>query len=444
MENICAIATPYGRGAISIIRCSGDMAIELVNKVFKGKDLTKVKGNRIVYGHIVYNNEIIDEVMVSVFRSPKSYDGENMCEINCHGGVYVTEEVLKVMLKIGFRMAEAGEFTKRAFLNHKMDLTACESVMDVVNAESKLALQSSLNALNSNLANLIRKLREEILDLLAKIEVNIDYPEYDDAIIVTHDYLIPHLEDLINKMTNILANSKISRIIIGGIKTAIVGKPNVGKSTILNMLLGENKAIVSDIAGTTRDIVEGNIRLGEISLNLLDTAGIRDNTDYIESIGINKSKETIKKADLILLVLDLSRDLENDDLNLIELVKDKPHILLANKNDLKPKWQRDDVLTISAKNNIGIIELKNKIYEVLKIKDFNATNPSLNNIRQKKLMEDSLISLKQALNNCKELVDISLLEIDIKDAFDKLGEIIGESYPEELITALFTKFCLGK
>ena len=205
----------------------------------------------------------------------------------------------------------------------------------------------------------------------------------------------------------------------------IVGKPNVGKSTILNMLLGENKAIVSDIAGTTRDIVEGHIRLGEISLNLLDTAGIRDNSDYIESIGINKSKETIKEADLILLVLDLSRDLENDDLNLIELVKDKPHILLANKNDLKPKWQRDDVLTISAKNNIGIIELKNKIYEVLKIKDFNATNPSLNNIRQKKLMEDSLISLKQALNNCKELVDISLLEIDIKDAFDKLGEIIG-------------------
>lgn len=444
MDNICAIATPYGKGAISIIRCSGKDSINLVNKIFKGKDLTKAKTNTISYGHIIDNNEIIDEVLVSVFRSPHSYDGENSCEINCHGGVYVTNLVLEALLKHGFRLAEPGEFTKRAFLNHKMDLTSAESVMDIVNAESKLALKSSLNALNSHLHNLISKLREKILNILAEIEVNIDYPEYDDAVVVTHDYLIPHLNDLILEMENILANSKISRIIINGVKTAIVGKPNVGKSTILNMLLGENKAIVSDIAGTTRDIVEGHIRLGDISLNLLDTAGIRDDSDYIESIGIAKAKETIKEADLILLVLDLSRDLSQDDLNLIDLIKDKSHLLIANKSDLSPKWHRDDVLVISAKNNDGLLELKDKIYEILKINDFNVNNPTLNNIRQKQLMEDSLKSLKEALNSCLNYSDISLIEIDIKEAFDSLGEITGETYPEELITALFTKFCLGK
>lgn len=444
MDNICAIATPYGKGAIAVIRCSGPNSINLVNNIFKGKDLTKVKGNRIVYGHIIKDNELIDEVMVSVFRSPKSYDGENSCEINCHGGVYITNLVLETLLNSGFRMAEPGEFTKRAFLNHKMDLTQAESVMDIVNAESKLAVKSSLNALSSNLYNLISSLREEILNILAQIEVNIDYPEYDDAIEVTHEYLIPKISDIKKKMENILANSQVSRIIINGIKTAIVGKPNVGKSTILNMLLGENKAIVSDIAGTTRDIVEGQVRLGDISLNLLDTAGIRDDSDYIESIGIQKAKETIEEADLILLVLDLSRELTTDDFKLLDLVKGKKYILIANKSDLESKWQREDVLIISAKNNLGLVELQKKIYAVLKINEFNATNPSLNNIRQKQLMESSLRSLTEALNSCYNLVDISLIEIDIKEAFDKLGEIIGQSYPEELITALFTKFCLGK
>lgn len=444
MDDICAIATPYGRGAISIIRCSGPNSITLVNKIFKGRDLSKIEGNRIVYGHIVDKGEVIDEVMVSIYRTPHSYDGENSCEINCHGGVFVTNLVLTTLLNNGFRLAEPGEFTKRAFLNHKMDLTAAESVMDVVNAESKLALKSSLNALDSRLFKMIKGLREEILNILAEIEVNIDYPEYDDAVDVTHSYLESHLTSLIKKMGEILENSKISPIIVNGIKTAIVGKPNVGKSTILNMLLGENKAIVSDIAGTTRDIVEGQIRLGEISLNLLDTAGIRDDSDYIESMGIAKSKETINQADLILLVLDLSRDLTKDDYNLIDLVKDKRYILIANKSDLEAKWQRNDVLVISAKNSDGLLELKNKIYEVLKINEFNPSNPSLNNIRQKTLMEASLKSLVEALNNTKKLVDISLIEIDIKDAFDKLGEITGESYPEELITALFTKFCLGK
>ncbi len=443
MDEICAIATPYGKGAISIIRCSGDNSINLVNKVFD-KDLTKVKGNRIIYGHIIYNNEVIDEVMVSIFRSPHSYDGENCCEINCHGGVFVTNLVLETLLKIGFRLAEPGEFTKRAFLNHKMDLTAAESVMDVVNAESKLALVSSLNSLNNKLKDLINNLREDILNILAQIEVNIDYPEYDDMIDVTHPYLEEHLNILINKMEEIIANSKISKVIISGVKTAIVGRPNVGKSTILNTLLGENKAIVSDIAGTTRDVVEGVVRLGDITLNLLDTAGIRENSDIIESIGIKKAKECIEEADLVLLVLDISKPLIEDDYKLIDLVKDKKHVIIANKSDLPQMWNIDDIVIISAKNSEGLLELKDKIYQLLKINEFNVGNPSLNNVRQIRLMEESLEALKNALNSTKDNTDISLVEIDIKTAFDKLGEIVGEAYPDELLTALFTKFCLGK
>ncbi len=444
VDDICAIATPYGSGAIAIIRTSGPNAIWLVNQIFRGKDLTKVKGNRIVYGHIVYNNEIIDEVMVSIFRGPKSFDGEDSVEINCHGGVFVTHEILRVLLNSGFRLAEPGEFSKRAFLNHKMDLTEAESIMDIVNAENKLALKSSLNALNSSVHNLVSDFRNDLLDLLAKIEVNIDYPEYDDAVDVTHQYLEPKLSKLLSKMDVVLANSKVSKIVHQGINTAIVGRPNVGKSSLLNMLLDEDKAIVSDIAGTTRDIVEGQVNLDEISLHLLDTAGIRRSDDLIESIGIQKSKETIEKADLVLLVLDVSSELTKEDYELIDLVQNKPHVYVANKSDLAAMWQKDDIIYISAKNRQGLIELKEAIYKVTSLDTFNVNNPSLNNVRQIDLMTKAKAALKNAYYSCQMQVDIALIEIDIKTAFDCLGEITGEAYPDELITALFTKFCLGK
>ena len=445
VDNICAIATPYGTGAISIIRCSGPNSIELVNNIFKGKNLTKCKSHTIHYGHIVSNNKIIDEVLCNIFLAPNSFDGENTVEINCHGGVYVTNSVLQLLLRSGFRMAEKGEFSKRAFLNHKLDLTQAEAIMDIISSTNQLALESSTNSLRKKTTELISRFREDILDILAKIEVNIDYPEYDDAITITNEYLLPVIEKLINNMDKILFNSSISTIAIHGIKTAIVGKPNVGKSSLLNMLLDEDKAIVSSIAGTTRDLVEGTLNIKNITLHLIDTAGIRESDDTIEAIGITRSQKAIETADLVLLVLDSSKPLDDMDKELLKLTKNKKRIIIANKMDLSNKLDIEDVIYISAKNKEGLDALTEKIYEVTNLSDFDPkTTDYLNNARQISLMEKANNALKNAKNAIAFGVDVDLIEIDIKEAFDALGEITGEAYPDELITALFTKFCLGK
>lgn len=445
MDNICAIATPYGVGAISIIRASGPMAITLVNKIFKGKDLEKVKSHTINYGYIMDNDEIIDEVLALVYKGPKSFDGENMVEISCHGGIFVTNQVLNVLLKNGFRLAEPGEFSKRAFLNKKMDLTQAESVMDIISASNKIALKSSNESLRSQTSILIHKFRDKLLDVLAKIEVNIDYPEYEDAIEVTHDYLRPIIVELISDMDTILKNSEISKVAIHGINTAIIGKPNVGKSSLLNMLLDEDKAIVSSYAGTTRDTIEGTLNIGNATLHLIDTAGIHESDDYVESIGIERSKKAMAEADLVLLVLDVSKELDETDKTLLELTKNKNRIIIGNKMDLKEVVSIPDIVYISAKNKEGLLELSKKIDEITKIDTILSMNGNyLNNNRQTDLMrkaKESLLSSKNAMDN---LMDISLIEIDIKQAFDYLGEITGESNPDELITALFSKFCLGK
>lgn len=445
VENICAIATPYGTGAISIIRCSGPNAIELVNKVFKGKNLNKCLSHTIHYGYIVDNGNIVDEVLCNIFLAPKSFDGENTVEINCHGGVFVTNQVLQVLLKNGFRMAENGEFSKRAFLNKRLDLTQAEAIMDIISSTNSLALKSSTNSLRSRTSQLVKSFRDKLLDVLAKIEVNIDYPEYDDAIEVTNSYLLPIVDELIKEMDIILYNSSISTIAIHGIKTAIVGKPNVGKSSLLNMLLDEDKAIVSSIAGTTRDLVEGTLNIRNITLHLIDTAGIRDSDDYVEAIGIQRSQKAIDTADLVLLVLDSSKPLEEEDYKLLELTKDKKRVIIANKKDLDSHWSLEDVIYISAKNKDGIEELADTIYNITNLSSFNVDEGKyLNNNRQVSLMNkayNSLVNAKTAINMG---VDVDLIEIDIKEAFDSLGEITGEAYPEELITALFTKFCLGK
>ena len=445
VDNICAIATPYGVGAISIIRCSGPEAIKLVNKIFKGIDLTKVKSHTMHHGYIMDNNEIIDDVLCNVFISPKSFDGENMVEINCHGGIYVTNLVLKTLLNNGFRLAERGEFSKRAFLNHKLDLTQAESIMDVISSTNKLALKGSQSSLRKSTYNLIKKFRDKILDILAKIEVNIDYPEYDDAITVTNDYLLPIIDEMLIDMKEILKNSEISTIAIHGIKTCIVGKPNVGKSSLLNTLLDEDKAIVSSVAGTTRDMVEGSFNIGNVTLHLIDTAGIHESNDLVESIGIKKSEEAIKSADLIFLVLDSSKELDKEDLSLLKITENKKRIIIANKIDLKPKWELKDAIYISAKNKDGLKELENKILDITNINTFESLNGNyLNNTRQINLMEKAYNSLLQAKDACLSMIDIDLIEIDIKAAFDALGEITGEASRDELITALFTKFCLGK
>lgn len=444
VENICAIATPYGTGAISIIRCSGPDAIALVNNVFKGKNLTKCKSHTIHYGYIMDNEKIIDEVVCNLFIGPKSFDGENTVEINCHGGVYVTNQVLQVLLKNGFRMAENGEFSKRAFLNKRLDLTQAEAIMDIISATNDLALQSSNNSLRAQTSLLVKEFRDKLLDIIAKIEVNIDYPEYDDAIEVSINYLEPVINNLLNEMQQILNNSSISTIAIHGIKTAIVGKPNVGKSSLLNMMLDEDKAIVSSIAGTTRDLVEGKLNIRNITLHLIDTAGIRESDDYVEAIGIKRSQKAIDEADLILLVLDSSNELSDEDLNLLELTKNKKRIIIANKNDLESKWKLDDVVYISAKNNEGLDILADRIYEITNLNSFDVNGRYLNNNRQIALMNKAYNSLLSAKNAIALQMDIDLIEIDIKEAFDSLGEITGDAYPDELITALFTKFCLGK
>lgn len=444
-DNICAIATPYGVGAISIIRCSGPNAIELVNSIFKGKNLTKCKSHTIHYGYILNDNEIVDEVLCNIFISPNSFDGENCVEINCHGGIYVTNMVLRVCLKAGFRMAEPGEFSKRAFLNGRLDLTQAESIMDIISSSNEIALKSSTNSLRKSTFNLVKRFREKLLDIIAKIEVNIDYPEYDDALFVTNEYLLPVVNEMLIDMKKILDNSKISTIAIHGIKTAIVGKPNVGKSSLLNMLLDEDKAIVSSIAGTTRDMIEGTLTLGNATLHLIDTAGIRQSEDYVEAIGIKRSHQAINDADLVLLVLDSSNDLTEEDNELIELTKNKKRIIIANKIDLNPKWQIEDAIYISAMNKDGLEELSKKILEITNIDTFDSLNGNyLNNNRQVDLMNKAYNSLMSAMNAINMQLDVDLIEIDLKNAFDYLGQITGEANPEELITALFTKFCLGK
>lgn len=445
-DAICAIATPYGNAAISIIRCSGKDCINLTNKVFKGTNLNNVQSHTINYGYVVDKNDIIDEVMISVFKAPKSFTTEDSVEINCHGGIFCTNKVLEVLLKNGFRLAEPGEFSKRAFLNKRIDLTQAEAIMDIISAKNMTALKSANQSLRSQTTRLVNKIREKLLNLIASIEVNIDYPEYDDAITMTNEIIIPLLEKMINEIDVILAHSQISKIAIHGIKTAIVGRPNVGKSSILNILLDEDKAIVSNIAGTTRDTIEAELNLGGVTLQLVDTAGIRDSLDQIEQIGIERSKKAIKQAELIILVLDNSEELTKIDYELLDLTKDKKRIIVVNKQDLESKIDfNSEYIGISAIKQDGLHDLEKKLIEITKINEFNLDDQNyLSNARHIAKMEEAKQCLKTALESAysHELVD--MIEIDIKNCWQLLGEITGDSAPDLLLNELFSKFCLGK
>ena len=444
-DPICAIATPYGKGAISIIRTSGVGSIELVNKIFKGKDLTKVASHTIHYGHIMDGNDFLDEVMVSVFLPPKTYTKEESVEINTHGGLLVTNKVLELLLKIGFRLAEPGEFTKRAFLNGRIDLTQAEAVMDVISSQNELMLKQANKALRKEITLLIESLREKLLNILAKIEVNIDYPEYDDAIEMTNEIILPNLFIVKDEVVNLLEHSKIGKTINSGIDTAIIGRPNVGKSSLLNMLLDEDKAIVSQYAGTTRDIVEGKLNIANITLNLIDTAGIRNSDDFIEQIGISKAKEVLNKAELVLLVLD-NNDITDYDYQLLELTKDKKRIIILNKMDLDNKANiKDDHIMISAKEGVGLKAIKDKIVEIAKVNELNQMDGNyLTNARQIGKLENALQAVNDAIEASKLYMPVDMVELDIKKAWNLLGEIIGVANGDELINELFSKFCLGK
>ena len=445
-DTIVGISTTVGRGAISIVRLSGPESIKIANEIFKGKDLMKVSSHTINYGYIYDGEECIDEVLVSVFKAPKTYTKENVVEINCHGGMFVTNRILEVMLNNGARIAEAGEFTKRAFLNGRIDLTKAEAVMDVINSQTENNLKLANNALKGDIYDLITGFREEIVKCIAQIEVNIDYPEYYDEVQITNELLKPTLNELKVKLEDILDKSKTSTIIRQGINTAIVGKPNVGKSSLLNALLRENKAIVTDIAGTTRDTIEGKINLGGIVLNLIDTAGVRETDDVVEKIGVDKSKDVIKEAELVLLVLDNSRKLDEEDELLLDITKDKKRIVVMNKNDLESMNQySDEAIYISAYNKNDIYMLEKKVIEICAIKEINNLDATyIGNARQISKVKEALNAINDALNGIEFGYPVDIINVDISKAWVSLGEIIGKVSSDELINNLFTNFCLGK
>ena len=443
-DTICAISTAVGVGGISIIRVSGNDSIKLVNSIFKGKDLTKVDSNTINYGHIVYNNEIIDEVLVSIMRAPKTYTKENIVEINSHGGIAVTNKILEILLLIGCREAEPGEFTKRAFLNGRIDLIKAESVIDVINAETENARSLSVNNLTGKLSSIIREVKKELLALEANIEVNIDYPEYEDIEDITNEKAIRALEKITEKFDELIKESKTGKIIKNGLDVAIIGAPNVGKSSILNALLEENKAIVTDIEGTTRDIVEGRIVLNGIMINFIDTAGIRETKDIVEKIGVDKSLEKLNDADLVILVLDGSRKLKEEEKELLEKVKTKNHIIFINKNDLNKKLNIEGI-TGNAKETNGLDDLKKAIIkEIESNTNINKDMTYISNARQLSLIKKADNSLKKALQGLKDNIPVDVITIDIESAKNNLGEILGENYKEDLLDELFSRFCIGK
>ena len=448
-DTICAISTALGVGAISIIRVSGDEAIDIVNKIFD-KDLTKKESHTINYGHIVYNGEIIDEVMVSIMKSPKTFTKEDIVEINSHGGVAVTNKVLEILLLEGARLAEPGEFTKRAFLNGRIDLVEAESIMDLIESKTETSRKLAISGMEGKVSKLVKNIIDNLVKVNANIEVNIDYPEYEDIEIVTKEK-IEEMSKYINKeLTKLLNESENGKLIKDGINTLILGRPNVGKSSILNKLIEEDKAIVTSVAGTTRDIVEGQIRVNGILLNIIDTAGVRETEDIVEKIGVEKSLSLVNDADLIILVFNNNEKLTDEDKKLLEYTKEKKRIIVINKIDLEnnldiSNLKNERIVKISALKDSGIESLKNEINDMFNLEEINLGDFTyLSNSRQislvKKAVEISK-NLEDALNND---VPIDLLEIDIKEICEILGEIIGESYDDKIIDTLFSNFCLGK
>lgn len=449
-DTICAISTSLGVGAISIIRVSGTEAISIVNRIFKGKDLLKVASHTINYGHIINKEEIIDEVLVSIMKGPKTVTKEDVVEINCHGGIATTNKVLELLLLNGCRLAEPGEFTKRAFLNGRIDLTEAEAVMDLINANSENARKLAINQLNGYGSKLIKKLREDLINIISNIEVNIDYPEYEDIYEVTMNDVSSKIDNIKNSLEKIISEYENGKLISEGIKTIIIGRPNVGKSSLLNRLLQYEKAIVTDIPGTTRDIVEGKILIDGINLNIIDTAGIRETLDVVEQIGVQKSFDMLEEADLVLLLLNNNDAINDLDLELLEKTKNKTCIVVINKDDLDTKIDKEvlkdrDIVYINTLSDEGILNLKDKIKEIFELEKINNGDYNfITNTRQIAKIKECLNIINDVSNGVKIDIGLDMIEIDLKNIWNTLGEIIGESYSEELLDELFSKFCVGK
>ncbi len=445
-DTIAAISTALGVGAISIVRISGPEAINIVNKIFD-KELTKVKSHTIHYGHIIENKKIIDEVLVSVMLSPKTYTTEDIVEINCHGGISTTNKVLELLLLNGARLADPGEFTKRAFLNGRIDLTQAEGIMNLIESKTDAARSLSINQLTGNVSNLISKLRTNLSEIISNIEVNIDYPEYEDIEVLTNEKILPDILNFKDKIIEIIKNAENGKILNEGIKIGIIGKPNVGKSSLLNALLEEEKAIVTDIEGTTRDIVEGSFVLNGVLCHILDTAGIRKTNDLVEQLGVNKSLEIIDNADLILFVLNNNEKLTEEEKELLAKIKNKKHIIIINKIDLEDKLKLEDknIIKISIKENKGLDNLKNRIIELFNLGEINTKDMTyLSNARSISLLKKVSKIIDEIIENINSNTPIDIIEMDLKNCWNILGEIIGESYTDELIDEIFSRFCLGK
>lgn len=449
-DTITAIATPLGEGAIGIVRISGSKALAIIKKIFKGKNLDDVPSHTINYGHIVENGAIIDEVMVSVMRAPKTFTREDVIEINTHGGVAVTNEILQLVLRSGARMADPGEFTKRAFLNGRVDLAQAEAVMDLIRAKTDKAMAVAVQQLDGSLSNLINNTRQEILNTLAQVEVNIDYPEYDDVEEMTTALMREKTQEFETLLTNLLKTARRGKILREGLSTAIIGRPNVGKSSLLNNLLREEKAIVTDIEGTTRDVIEEYVNIKGIPLKLIDTAGIRETDDLVEKIGVERSKKALEEADLVLLVLNSAEKLTDQDRTLLEISQNSNRLILLNKTDLPEQIETDQLpedcikISVIKNQNIDVIEERiNKLFfDNAAIVEKDATY--LSNARHISLIEKALKSL-QAVNDGLELgMPVDLLQVDMTRTWEILGEITGDAAPDELITQLFSQFCLGK
>lgn len=453
-DTIAAISTPIGEGGISIVRMSGEEAVTIANRVFKGKDLTQVASHTINYGHIVdpASGQVIDEVMASVMLAPKTFTKEDTVEINCHGGIVVTNDILQLLLANGARMADPGEFTKRAFVNGRIDLTQAESVMDIIRAKTDKARAVAVKQLEGGLLTEIRALRQEILDVLANVEVNIDYPEYDEEE-VTGQKMLGCVHSVGEKIAKLLETAQEGQILRNGLKTAIVGRPNVGKSSLLNYLTQSDKAIVTDVAGTTRDTLEEYVSVKGVPLELIDTAGIHHTEDTVEKIGVERSKKAIEKADLILLLLDSSQELTKEDRDLLAYTAGKKRIIVLNKTDLGAKLSAaqiaeetgSDVITTSILQKENLDGLENLIKKLF-FKGIENSNDQVlvTNQRQAGLLAKAKQQLADVETGLESGMPLDLVQIDFTGAWETLGEITGESAPDELINDLFSQFCLGK
>ena len=456
-DTIAAISTPVGEGGISIIRISGDDAVKVAQQIYKGKDLSKVASHTINYGHIIdpETKEEVDEVMVSVMRAPHTYTKEDVIEINCHGGLLATNRILQLVLSYGARMAEPGEFTKRAFLNGRIDLSQSEAVMDLIRAKTDKSMKVALNQLDGDLSRLIRHLRKDILDVLAQVEVNIDYPEYDDVEEMTTKMLKEKATDIQQRIQALLKTAKQGKVLREGLATAIIGRPNVGKSSLLNALLHEDKAIVTNVAGTTRDVIEEYVNVNGVPLKLIDTAGIRDTADTVEKIGVERSRKALDAADLVLLLIDNSEPLTLEDEKLLKATKDKQRIVILNKTDLPSQLDLDHLkklvgddalIETSIVKHEGMDQLGTQISHMFFDQGIESSqnNVMVTNARHIGLLHQANDALSDVLKGIADGMPVDLVQIDMTRCWDLLGEITGDSYQDELLDQLFSQFCLGQ